>query len=75
MKLQVLRATVQWTAVFTDGDEPPEEVSTEPFTVSARDWPGIVERVDSDLARILEQIVQAGGFRQFQEQVRQQATD
>jgi hypothetical protein len=71
-RVQLLRVAVQWSAVYTNGDEPPEEISSGVFQVPARDWPGIEKRINDDLARILEQIIEAGGFDAFQEQVRQQ---
>lgn len=72
-KLNLLRVRLQWTAVYEDGDEPREQVSSDAFDVAARDWPGIRAQVEADLARLTAMIVEAGGFESFRDQQEQLA--
>lgn len=66
--LELQHVAVQWTAVYKHGDDPIETVVMQPFTVPARDWPNIVERIEGDLSAILARIVDAGGWDAFQQQ-------
>ncbi len=63
-RVRLLRVAVQWTAVYDDGDTL-EELVCQPLTLTAADWPGVVARIDGDLARIAVQIEEAGGFAAF----------
>lgn len=68
-KGQILRVVVQWTAIYAQGDGPPEEITSGAFVVPAREWPGIEDRVNGDVARVAEQINEAGSFEAFQAKV------
>lgn len=68
-KLQLLRVAVQWVAVYTEGDDPPEEIGSQVINVPAREWPDIKNRVNQDLNNILADITEAGGFDQFRMKV------